>query len=79
MTYIINFVKNKTCLYPNKNLQCISVKLAMYPKNQVPIRLKPDIRHRLKDLFAGAIAILFIRGYPSLRFRGCDDCSNDVV
>lgn len=30
-------------LYRNKNLQCTSVKLAMYPKNQVPIHLKPDL------------------------------------
>jgi len=69
------------CLYLNKKPQCVSVKLALYPKNQVLIHLKPDTRHRLKDLFAGAryTCIIHIRGYSSRRFGGCDDCSNDVV
>jgi len=55
----------------------------MYHKNQVPIHLKPDSEPTEKSVRRWQVYLyyLYIRAdihHYSLRFGGCDDCSNDV-
>lgn len=62
-------------LYLNKNLQCTSVKLAMYPKNQVPIHLKPDLEPTERSVRRCQVYLYYLYIRADIHHYGSEDAT----